>query len=552
MSEVRHKGVRAYARGRLNELASAEARASGVPLAEWSSKKIRLDGKPFSFAGHEYLRGIYDDTSPHMVIIKAAQLGVTTWAILRSLHACLSGLTVLYYFPTKTDVLDFSRSRVNPLIAANSFLSRAIRETDTAGLKRIGDAYLYLRGMQSTVGMKSVPADMAVFDELDEATPDAKTMARERLSHSDYKRLVELSNPSLPGYGIDEAFQDSDQRSWMIKCSQCGHWAALEAEFPKKLGEEDLRVIRQRPDGVAYRACVRCAAELDLTQGEWVAEYPDRPTRGYRISQLISSKVDPSEILREYRRCKHPERFYNLKIGVAWADSQNVLSASAVLCLCGNEPIAESSETACTMGVDTGRQLHVVISRWDGERRRVVYVGVLQEFSELDGLMERFHVSCCVIDALPETHATRAFASRFPRRVWLNYFIESQKGAYKWDETEYIVKENRTEAIDASRKVIRDGVAILPRRSPLLEEFASHLAANAKRLEEDPETGSQVYRYIRTRADHFSLAFTYDCIAWSDEPAGGRKCYTQLGSLSRWEVENAHEESTVGIWNMEF
>jgi hypothetical protein len=39
------------------------------------------------------------------------------------------------------------------------------------------------------------------------------------------------------------------------------------------------------------------------------------------------------------------------------------------------------------------------------------------------------------------------------------------------------------------------------------------MAADAKRLEEDEDTGAQSYRYIRTGPDHFSLAFTYDCIA---------------------------------------
>ncbi len=69
-------------------------------------------------------------------------------------------------------------------LADNPFLAKMMTDTDTAGLKRIGEAHLYLRGMQSTVGMKSVPADMIVFDELDEATPEAKAMARERLAHS--------------------------------------------------------------------------------------------------------------------------------------------------------------------------------------------------------------------------------------------------------------------------------------------------------------------------------------------------------------------------------
>jgi hypothetical protein len=31
-------------------------------------------------------------------------------------------------------------------------------------LKRIGDAHLYLRGMQSSVSLKSVPADLLIFD----------------------------------------------------------------------------------------------------------------------------------------------------------------------------------------------------------------------------------------------------------------------------------------------------------------------------------------------------------------------------------------------------
>ena len=33
------------------------------PLARWALKKIRLDGRPFSFESHEYLRAIYDDAS---------------------------------------------------------------------------------------------------------------------------------------------------------------------------------------------------------------------------------------------------------------------------------------------------------------------------------------------------------------------------------------------------------------------------------------------------------------------------------------------------------
>jgi phage terminase large subunit GpA-like protein len=150
--------------------------------------------------------------------------------------------------------------------------------------------------------------DVLVFDELDEATPDAKTLAKERLSHSSYKRIVELSNPSLPDFGIDEVYRQSDQRHWHLKCPACGAWTCLEKEFPVALNAE-VRVIRRRADGSAYRACPKCDAELDPDRGEWVADFPGREIHGYLISQLFSSTIDPGEILEDYHRTRFPERF---------------------------------------------------------------------------------------------------------------------------------------------------------------------------------------------------------------------------------------------------
>jgi len=54
-----------------------------------------------------------------------------------------------------------------------------------------------------------------------------------------------------------------------------------------------------RDDGTFYRACPECEAELDISTGEWVADYPDREIHGYRISQQFSSKVDPGEYCRK-------------------------------------------------------------------------------------------------------------------------------------------------------------------------------------------------------------------------------------------------------------
>ena len=472
-----------------------------------------------------------------MVLSKAAQIGGTTWAILRSIHACLTGLDVIYYFPTRTDVLDFSKGRVGPLLADNPFLHRLMSDTDTAGLKRIGDAHLYLRGMQSTVGMKSVPADVVVFDELDEAPPAAKAMAKERLAHSDYKRIIELSNPSLPDYGIDEQFQKSDQRQWTLKCPTCGHWTSPVKAFPTKVGEE-VRIILPRDDGTHYLACVKCSAELDPTMGEWVADFPRRKIHGYRISQLFSSKVDPGEILEEYRTTRFLDRFYNLKIGIPWADLERRLDVPAVLALCGEEPMVEKAQAGSyAMGVDTGKYLHVVIlqnARCD-EPRPLVHLAVCQDFEDLDALMRAFPISRCVIDGLPETHATRAFAQRHCGRVFLSFFNESQRGAPKWDEASQIVQVNRTEALDASRAAVREKRLALPRCSPLIEQFARQMAADAKVLDEDEATGIKKYRYVKTGENHFSLAFTYAWLATQDLPDPlGRDWVAMHNSTDSW------------------
>ncbi len=505
--------IDSYIRARMMEVASVETRAVAEPLAEWAVRRIRLDGKPFSFEGHEFLRAIYDDTAPHIVLCKAAQVGGTTWAVLRAIHSCIVGLNTLYLFPTKTDVVDFSRSRVNPLISENAFLAKLINDTDNVGLKRIGSAHLHLRGMQSEISLKSVPADVLIMDELDEATPDAKAMARERLSHSDYRRVIELSNPSIPGYGIDEAFEKSDQRSWTVQCPSCGEWIALDQEFPRKLGE-DVRIIRPRKGGVGfYRACPKCEAELDMAAGEWVPLLPSRSTHGYRISQLISSKVDPGEILEEYRSTRYPERFYNLKIGIAWADLERRLDAASVLALCGDWPIAECSEDNCVMGVDTGRGLHTVVIKddVDSPTKPIVYLTECHTFEELGDLIKKFKVDLCVIDAYPETFATRQFAKQQGGRVYMCQFVEAQRGEPKWDGSTRMVTINRTDFLDASRAAIRQGKVSLPRRQPIIEEFATHLTNDAKVLDEDEETGLKKYRYIKTGVNHFDFAFSY---AW--------------------------------------
>ena len=261
-------------------------------LGQWAEKSpVILDGRPFSFRNHEYLIVPYADDHPHMVEIKAAQMGLTTKAMLRTLYAARyrNFRGILYLFPSRTDVTEFAKGRIDPLIEDNpDTLGRWLQETDSANIKQIWNCFLYLRGMKSRVGLKSIPVDFLVFDEMDEASPAAVDMAMERMSHSEFREVLKLSNPTLPDCGIDKAFQETDQRFWHVKCLKCGEYTCLEETFPDCLLEIGGRAIR---------ACRKCKTELNPSIGEWVAKHPGvTDKRGYHYSQLFSHYVDPAEI----------------------------------------------------------------------------------------------------------------------------------------------------------------------------------------------------------------------------------------------------------------
>ena len=51
------------------------------------------------------------------------------------------------------------------------------------------------------------------------------------------------------------------------------------------------------------------------------------------------------------------------------------------------------------------------------------------------------------------------------------------------------------------------------------------MTRDAKVLHEDTETGDQKYRYVRTGVNHYSIAFTYACLALEGRVGGGENTH---------------------------
>ena len=492
------------------------------PFDTWV-ESITLDGKPFTYTRHEYLRVPYKDNHPYQAERKATQMGLTSKAALRVAYMSRYSdiRSILYFFPSKTDVTEFVKGRINPLITDNpESIGKWVRNTDSASIKQIWNSFLYFRGMQSKVGMKSVPGDYIVIDELDEAPVNFVFWLKKRLSHSEEKWIHKLSNPTLPDYGIDVDFQLSDQFYWLLKCPKCNYHNCLEDAFLLWAEGKGPAPLIDEGDGIGYRACAKCRAALNPAIGQWVAKRPSiTDIRGYQYSQLWSQFVTPAEILDEFFTAKRISDFYNLTIGVSHVDAKNRLSIEEVLALCGSEGIASSDTGPCFMGVDQGKDLHVVIGKKHPfAYGKLVHINIYKDWEELDGLMRNFNVILCVVDALPETRNARAFAKRHPGKVFLNYYNEHQKGSYAWNEGEMIVSCNRTESLDASNKEITEEAIYLPKECEMVQEFASQLHNTAKTLEEDEETGSKRYVYVKLGEDHFRHAYNYEAMARQNGP----------------------------------
>ncbi len=442
--------------------------------------------------------------------------------VLRTLHGMIYQhypQGAVYLFPTRDDVKDFSKARFDPLIAGNGCISNHVQNTDATNIKQIGRAFLYLRGARITKNisgakksssqLKSIPVDRVVFDERDEMDDSMVELARERVSHSDVQEIISLGTPTIPDYGIDKMYQESDQRVWMIRCEKCNKFTCLELEFPT--------CIMRRPDGEAYRGCVHCQEEIFPHNGQWVPQYPGREKVGWWISQLNSLYVKPGYILDLYEDPPNGDlsEVMNSKLGRAYIPAENRLTSAEVYACCGKDPMLMKHDGPCGMGVDVGRELHVTIGYRTSRRNvKIIYIGRVSSFTDLHDLGKRYGVRSSVIDLKPETRKVRDFQTSEPYSIFGCDYVETRTGMTAWDEKERVIKCNRTEICDMSHDLVTEpGRLELPRRNTEIDQYVREMCNIAKVLEEDMDTGNRVYRYKKLGPDHYRHSTNYLLLA---------------------------------------
>ncbi len=350
---------------------------------------------------------------------KGAQSGGSTWAILDEIHdAKYQGINQIHTLPTASDVQRFVPSKVNQIIKMNPCIFEDISgDVDAVSQKQIGKAFIFYRGTFMEREAIMLSSDKNVYDEVDKSDLAVIRDYSSRMGFSVLKLKRYISTPTIPDFGINRLYLQSDQKHWRFTCPKCGYRQHMEwdknVDFERKI-----------------YVCQKCRNEVTketIRSGTWEARFPGRELSGYWISQMMVTYRTCAELIKEQQDADDEEYFYNFILGLPYLNSESRIPATLVN---KNLTPVHNDERDTVMGVDVGgKDLHVII----GNSRGIFAIVKLVDqpgktkWERLGELMEVYEVRYCVIDAEWDTNEAYEFAKKFPGRVYLCWYKDDPK-----------------------------------------------------------------------------------------------------------------------------
>jgi hypothetical protein len=401
-------------------------------------------------------------------------------------------------------------------------------------------------GKKDSTAVRSTPADLIIRDERDLFDQAMAEQTEQRIQHSEVKEQVDLGTPTIPDYGVHRIWLKSNQFHWHIRCEACTEWTCLDVDFPEciKYDEKDR----------AFRACKKCGREIDPSNGQWVAKYPDRWNKkepelgicGYWPTQLIASEkyLDLNALMTRYN---DPDRdigeFYNAVLGMPYIAAENRLTVSDVYRCCKQYKMPMTSAGPCAMGIDIGKVKHIVIGcKTANGQYSILKIQELSDWADIAELAYRFNVRSTVIDAMPFTDMAKQYRKAHAG-TFLCWYSDALQHDAVWDIKEGVVRVQRTELCDETHRLVTSGNLELPARGTMVDKFGIQCCNIAKILQENPDTGTKKYRYRKLGEDHFRHALNYFKLA------AGRIGIVDKGRFApRQEVaDNSYDRLAIGV-----
>lgn len=466
---------------------------------------VNENGVPLTFKRHRFMAAPYMDDTPEQVIKKCGQVGWSTLAILRALHlAKYKKANIAYTLPSKSVVSDFVAPKVDPLIQNNRSIAESMGHTDSKALKSIrtddGERFIYFRGSWEPESAISISIHVLINDEVDRSNPKTLETFRTRLDAARLDRpdlgwVWMFSNPSLPGRGVDEGYQKSDQKHWMIKCSRCNKFQYL--DWPDNIDIEREMFI--------CKHCKRQLSEDDRATGNWVKKKFGRDMSGYWISQLMAPWFSAKDIIKKSQQ--DASIFHNFVLGKAYVTKEDALTREIIAQCCYPD---RNPQTNVAMGVDVGVTKHYVI----GNEYGIFRVGETDSWQEIEQL-RNFYNAALVCDANPHPTPVKKLVDKYRGKVWMCYYKDTKDTSIiNWGEGEKagVVYADRTKIIDSIVADFRSKDQLFNMTLTELDnaDYIKHWL-NMYRIVEENSRGVQrvVWTHDEGKPEHYAHATGY-------------------------------------------
>lgn len=408
---------------------------------------VEIDGNKIDFDKHRYLLPIYMCNDVEIVWRKAAQLGATSYMLLRLIHWLHThqGRKAGLYFPTKEGVENLSKDRLSPILESIPELNGTIDPNDKLGLRKIGKSSLYLFHLGGVASKDSVPLDFISFDEVRLCKPSEIDQAQYRVQHSPYKQKIFMSTCGLPDTDIDARFQMGSQHIWMSKCG-CPDGCDLAKSFPDCVVDDKKR-------GKLYLRCPKCKYVInDAQNGRYVSHNPGADYTSFAVSALVSKYVPLKDLWTTYNRTTNKAEFMNASLGLPFIDEENRGVTKAQMDACVDPALSWASPGTTSnmaMGVDVGGgYCYVVIADLNDSKKRIRHVEIIEAdnpayqeagkkvspFKRLRQLMKDYKIQICCIDAMPNYDMVLEFAQEFPGKVFACFYAKEAKDIVTWSD----------------------------------------------------------------------------------------------------------------------
>ncbi len=510
-------------------------------ISHYITNKTFLNGKKFSFKGHEYQKFlttlIEDNPGFTHVWKKPSQIGLSELAnrIILSRMALKHGEGVLISFPSKLFSQEVIKTRIADIISESPEL-KTLQDpnVDSASAKKFtNNSILY--GLSGNKGSNSSllnrPIATVLVDEVDRQHIDVYSGFRSRQTHTlPLDRLnILISTPTAPGVGIDSEFDDCHvQYQAMLRCKGCGH--EFDPDYYNDVhipGYNESLKLLTKPKAArldlteSYLECPGCKEHLEHSNTEvfyekTINEEGTKKRIGVALTPFVAlSFITIPDLVESSITYTSYVEFLNQGLG----KTANLRDSSIPLDHIIFKP--EVAKGIRIVGLDLGKMCAFTSGVLKPDTTiyvdHVEYIMLhkLQDF--IKEFFQAYPVSAAVMDSLPYSDLVYKMIPLYPRLFSAIYSdqIPQPPELYKvkmQDKHNQLVRQvniTKNKMMELLASSIEDFITFAP--TPLNNEIVDHITS--MRRVRDYRYQELIFRWIKPRDgnDHFfhSLIYLY-------------------------------------------